>query len=233
MLTIGYSFNYYTLLIFYIKDIFALKRTNKFNNKDNTLVYISNDYHLCLIKEQYYIFRINKINEGYIMATAIFYASDAGNTEDIAQRIAKELGDIEIFDIGTTDIEKVNEYDKLIFGVSTWGEGDLQSDWEDAEDDFSKIDLSGKTVALFGLGDQEGYDDTFVDAMGILYEKTLEMGANVIGSFDIDSDYDYESSAAVVDGKFVGLAIDEDNQEELSDKRISLWISQIKDQMIN
>lgn len=103
---------------------------------------------------------------------------------------------------------------------------------EDAEDDFSKLDLSGKTVALFGLGDQDGYDDTFVDAMGILYEKSLALGANVIGAFDIDSDYDYESSAAVVDGKFVGLAIDEDNQEELSDKRISLWVSQIKDQIL-
>lgn len=166
------------------------------------------------------------------MATAIFYASDAGNTEDIAKRIAKELGDIEIFDIGSTSIEKVKEYDKLIFGVSTWGEGDLQSDWEDIIDDFSKIDLKGKTVAIFGLGDQDGYGDTFVDGMGILYEKILAMGAQVIGAFDIDSDYDYESSTAIVDDKFVGLALDEDNQDELSDKRISLWVSQIKNQIL-
>ena len=166
------------------------------------------------------------------MATAIFYASDAGNTEDIAKRIAKELGDIEIFDIDTTSIEKIKDYDKLIFGVSTWGEGDLQSNWEEILDDFSKIDLSGKTVALFGLGDQDGYDDTFVDAMGILYEQSLKMGAKVIGAFDIDSNYNYESSTAEVDGKFVGLALDEDNQEELSEKRISLWVSQIKDQIL-
>jgi len=166
------------------------------------------------------------------MATAIFYASDAGNTEDIAQRIAKKLGDIEIFDIGSTAIEKIKEYDKLIFGISTWGEGDMQGDWEDIIDDFSKIDLSGKTVALFGLGDQDGYGDTFVDAMGTLYEKVMAMGAHVVGAFDIDSDYDYESSTAIVDDKFVGLAIDEDNQEELSEARIDRWVAQLKDQIL-
>ncbi len=166
------------------------------------------------------------------MATAIFYASDAGNTEDIAQRIAKKLGDIETFDIGSTAIEKIKEYDKLIFGISTWGEGDLQSDWENVIDDFSKIDLNGKTVALFGLGDQDGYGDTFVDAMGILYEKVSAMGAQIVGAFDIDSDYDYESTTAIVNDKFVGLALDEDNQEELSDARIDRWIAQIKDQIL-
>lgn len=92
--------------------------------------------------------------------------------------------------------------------------------------------MSGKTVALFGLGDQDGYDDTYVDALGILYEQVLAMGAKVIGGFDVDSDYDYESSAAIVDGKFVGLALDEDNQEEFTEKRIDLWISQIKDQIL-
>ncbi|MDX1810097.1 MAG: flavodoxin [Sulfurospirillaceae bacterium] len=166
------------------------------------------------------------------MATAIFYATDTGHTEDVAKKIAKKLDNIEIFDISVTSIKNIKEYDKLIFGISTWGEGDLQEDWEDIIDEFSKIDLNGTTVALFGLGDQDSYGDTFVDAMGTLYEKVLAMGATVIGAFDIDSDYEYESSTAVVDGKFVGLALDEDNQEELSDKRIDLWIAQIKDQIL-
>lgn len=166
------------------------------------------------------------------MATAIFYASDTGHTEDVAKKIAEKLDNIEVIDISSTSIKKIEEYDKLIFGVSTWGDGDLQDDWDGIIDEFSKIDLSDKTVALFGLGDQEGYDDTYVNAMGTLYETVLAMGAKVIGQFDIDSDYDYESSTAVVDGKFVGLALDEDNQEEFTDKRIDLWISQIKDQIL-
>jgi flavodoxin I len=172
------------------------------------------------------------LKKGAIMATAIFYASDTGHTEDVAKIIAKRLGDIEVFDITSTSIKKIQEYDKLIFGISTWGEGDLQADWEDLIDEFDKIDLNGKTVALFGLGDQDSYGDTFVNAMGTLYKKILAMGAKVIGEFNIDSDYDYESSTAVINGKFVGLALDEDNQEELSDKRITLWVNQIKDQIL-
>ncbi len=166
------------------------------------------------------------------MSTAIFYTSDSGNTENIAEKIAKELGNIEIFNIRTTPIEKIKEYDKSILGTATWGDGDLPDDWDDKIDEFSKIDLSGKTVALFGLGDQNSYGETFVDAMGMLYETILAMGAKIIGAFDIDSDYDYENSAAIIDDKFVGLALDEDNQEELSDKRISIWVSQIKDQIL-
>lgn len=166
------------------------------------------------------------------MATAIFYASDTGHTEDVANEIAKKLGDIEVFDISSTSIGKIEEYDKLIFGISTWGEGDLQSDWEDLIDDFKKIDLNGKTVALFGLGDQDGYEDTYVDAMGTLHEIVVEMGAKVIGEFDVDGEYYFESSIAVNNDKFVGLALDEDNQEELSEQRITLWIDSIKDQIL-
>jgi flavodoxin I len=166
------------------------------------------------------------------MATAIFYASSTGNTEDIAKKIAEELGGVEIFDITDTQVKKINEFDKLIFGTATWGEGELEDEWEDVMDEFSKIDLSGKTVALFGLGDQESYSDTYLDAMGIMYEKVLKMGANVIGSLDVDDDFDFDSSKAVVNDKFVGLALDEDNQSELSEKRIKTWISQIKSQIL-
>jgi len=166
------------------------------------------------------------------MATALFYASSTGSTESIAKEIAENLGGIDIFDVADTPIDKINDYDKLIFGVATWGDGEFEDEWEEVMDDFEKINLSGKTVALFGLGDQEGYGDTYLDAMGEMYEKVIKMGANVIGSFDIDSDYDYENSKAVLNGKFVGLALDEDNQSELSDKRIKTWINQIKDKIL-
>ncbi len=172
------------------------------------------------------------MKKGIIMATAIFYASSTGNTEEIAKKIAKELGAIEIFDIAQIQVEKIKEFDKLIFGTATWGEGELEDEWEDVIDEFSKIDLSGKTVALFGLGDQESYSDTYLDAMGIMYEKVLKMGAQIIGSLDIDGDFEFDSSRAVVNDKFVGLALDEDNQEELSDKRIKIWINQIKSQIL-
>lgn len=166
------------------------------------------------------------------MSTAVFYASSTGNTKDAAKKIAKELGEgIKTFDISFSGVEKINEFDKVIIGCSTWGDGELQDDLEEAWDEFCTLDFSGKTVALFGLGDQDGYADEYVDAMGIIYEQVSKNGATVIGSWSADG-YDHETSRAQVDDTFVGLALDEDNQSELSDERISGWCEIIKSEML-
>ncbi len=161
------------------------------------------------------------------MATAIFFATSTGNTEEIASKIAEKLGGIEVFDLADNDVEKINDYDKVILGGSTWGDGELNDDWDDVWSDFQDLDLTGKTVALFGLGDQEGYEDEFCNALGLIYEQTKENGANIIGFTSTDG-YEFEESKAVVDGKFVGLVIDEDNQDDLTDERISNWVESIK-----
>lgn len=165
------------------------------------------------------------------MSTAIFYASSTGNTQTVAQEISKNLGDVEIFDICSKSVSNTKEYDKLIFGVSTWGEGDLQDDWEEEWDIFKDIDFKDKTVALFGLGDQDGYPDEFVNALGTMYETVNELGAKIIG-FTSPEGYEFDESTALVDGNFVGLVIDEDNQEELTDERIKNWIEEIKDEIL-
>jgi flavodoxin I len=161
------------------------------------------------------------------MTTALFFASSTGNTEEVAQKIANELGNIEVFNICDEDIQKINKFDKIILGTSTWGEGELQDDWDEIWEEFCELDLSGKTVALFGLGDQDGYGDEFCDALGIMYEQVKKANANVIG-FTSTKDYDFEYSKAQIDDEFVGLVIDEDNQDDLTDERIKSWIEKIK-----
>ena len=165
------------------------------------------------------------------MATALFYASSTGNSEEIADKLANELGDIEVFDLSTTDISKINEYQKVIFGVSTWGEGELNDDWDEAWDSFKTINLVDKTVALFGLGDQDGYPDDFCNALGIIYEQVSISGAQIVG-FTSTEGYDYDDSKAEIDGKFVGLVIDEDNQDDLTDERIKNWVENIKEEIL-
>ena len=161
------------------------------------------------------------------MATAIFFASSTGNSEEIASKISSKLDDIEVFDLAGTKIEKINNYDKIILGGSTWGDGELNDDWEDAWVDFCKLDLSNKTIALFGLGDQESYSDEFCSALGIIYEQINSMGAKVIG-FTSTQGYYHDASKAQVEDKFVGLILDEDNQSDLTDKRINNWVNEIK-----
>ena len=165
------------------------------------------------------------------MATAIFFASSTGNSEEIANKISSALDNIEVFDLASTKIEKINNYDKIFLGGSTWGDGELNDDWEDSWGDFCKLDLSNKTIALFGLGDQESYSDEFCSALGIIYEHVNSTSARIIGFTSVESYY-HDSSKAQINDKFVGLILDEDNQSDLTDIRIENWINEIKAEIL-
>lgn len=158
------------------------------------------------------------------MKTAIFYGSTTGTTEAIAQKIGELLG-ADVYTAG--EIDKVENYEFVIFATSTWGMGDLQDDWYSALDELKSKNLSGKKVALVGVGDQEGFGDTFVDGIGTIYEEIKDMGITLVGKTSTDG-YNHSSSKAVVDGEFVGLALDENNQSDLTDERISKWVETIK-----
>lgn len=156
----------------------------------------------------------------------LFYGSDGGTTENIANKITKMLENVEVYDVSKSSKEELLSYDNLILATPTYGSGDLQGDWEDFAENFNNIDFKGKTIALVGLGDQDVYSDTFCDGIFFLYELVKE--ANIIGQTSTDG-YEYEESKAEVNGKFVGLVIDDVNQDDLTDSRISKWVSEIKD----
>jgi len=159
----------------------------------------------------------------------IFYGSSTGNTQRIAEQIEEELGDLieSVTDIAKASPDDVASAEALILGVSTWEDGQLQEDWADFFPDLDGIDLGGKTVALFGLGDAYGFSGEFVDALGTLYRKVRERGATVVGAWPTDG-YDFDDSSAVVDGRFVGLVIDEENEADLSDERVARWADSIR-----
>lgn len=162
---------------------------------------------------------------------ALVYGSDTGNTEDVVKRLAGILGEdkVDLIEIINSSAEELSSYEKLILATSTWGSGDLQSDWEDFEDNLDEIDFSCKTVALLGLGDQESYADTFCDALSLIYDKVK--AAKVVG-FTSTEGYEFEESESIINGEFMGLIIDEDNQEELTNTRLESWVIQIKDHFL-
>ncbi|MCQ3829505.1 flavodoxin [Microbulbifer elongatus] len=163
----------------------------------------------------------------------LFYGSDEGNTEGVAQRIAARLGEdrVEVHDIADVTQLEIAEYEQLIFGIPTWDFGQIQSDWEDFWEDVQEIDFTGKTVALFGLGDQFGYGDYFLDAMGMLHDVIVANGATIIGLWST-AGYEFDASKAEITGQnlFVGLAIDEDQQEEMTAARLNEWCRQIAEE---
>lgn len=160
----------------------------------------------------------------------LFFGSDEGNTEAVAARIAARFEDdvVDIFDIADVSQLEFSHYETIILGIPTWDFGQIQSDWEEFWDDISEVDFTGKEVALFGLGDQFGYGDYFLDAMGMLHDVIIASGATMVGHWSVEG-YDFEASKALTeDGlRFVGLALDEDQQEEMSCQRINQWCEQI------
>lgn len=160
----------------------------------------------------------------------LIYGSDDGNTETIAFRIQARLGEENVDVLDVSDVTQMDfaSYDKLILGIPTWDFGQIQSDWEDFWDDVKEVGFEGKTVALFGLGDQFGYGDFFLDAMGMLHDVIVENGAKIVGHWPVEG-YEFDASKALIEGEglFVGLGIDEDQQPELSASRLNKWVSQI------
>ncbi len=165
--------------------------------------------------------------------TGVFYGSTTGTTESVAKSIAEKLGiaSEDIHDVSKMNADMARDYEALILGTSTWGDGELQDDWYDGINVLKDLDLSDKVVALFGCGDSESYGDTFCDGMGLLYENLKNSGCRFIGAVP-DADYTYGSSVSVIDGNFVGLAIDDVNESEKTEGRISSWTDRLKADLV-
>lgn len=159
------------------------------------------------------------------MNVTVIYGSESGTTKAIAKRIATGL-QAKLVNITSASPADFEQCDLLVLGCPTYGIGDLQTDWEDRIATLHAANLNGKLVAIFGTGDQATYSDSFVDAIGILHDIVVEKGAVVIGHTSTEG-YDYTASLAERDGRFVGLALDDDGQSSKTEPRIAAWIGQL------
>ena len=167
----------------------------------------------------------------------IFFGSNTGKTRKVSKMIKKRFDDDTMADpvnVNRTSAADVAKYQYLIFGTPTLGDGLLpglsadceNESWEEFLPTLANVDFAGKTVAIFGLGDQVGYAHEFVDAMLELHNFLKERGATLVGAWPTDG-YEFDHSEAVVDGKFVGLALDLDNQSALTEQRLDAWLKSI------
>lgn len=157
----------------------------------------------------------------------IFYGTTSGKTEAIADEIDFNLRKIdhEVFNVAD-GIDEIENFKNLILVTPTYGVGELQKDWEEHAAQLKNIDFSGKKIALVGLGNQFTFGESFVEGMRKLYDIVIENHGEVIG-FTSNEGYKYQESEAVIDGKFVGLALDEANQDNETPERVSAWIKEI------
>lgn len=168
------------------------------------------------------------------MKIGLFYGSTTCYTEIAAEKIQAQFPEntISLFNLKEVSLNECLTFDLLIFGISTWDYGEIQEDWESQWQDIAQLDLNGKIIALYGMGDQIGYTDWFQDALGLLHDQVITQGGYVIGQWP-NNGYEFAASKALSENgeHFVGLALDEDNQYDLSDERIETWCQQINDEI--
>jgi flavodoxin I len=165
--------------------------------------------------------------------TAIFFGPLKGAVNRVANKLKETIGDdkVEMIPVNTATVADIEKYDKIIFGMSTVGKDTWDStysnnDWAKFLPEIGKTKYDGKTVAIFGLGDHVTYAATFVDHIAVLARELMKNGAVLTGQVSTDG-YEFDESEAVVDGKFLGLPIDEDFEPELTDERVEKWVKQI------
>jgi flavodoxin I len=162
----------------------------------------------------------------------LFFGSNTGNTEAVAYIMKDEFdkilpGVVQVHNIGRSTPADILKYQYIIIGIPTWNTGELQDDWGAFMPQFETMDMSGKKVAFFGLGDQNGYGFNFLDAVGIVADKVMERGAQVWGLWS-NSNYQFEESKAKVEEYFLGLGVDQEGQAELTAPRIQTWVKDVK-----
>ncbi|WP_085536064.1 flavodoxin [Massilibacteroides vaginae] len=161
--------------------------------------------------------------------TGLFYGVSTKKTALIGKEIQEAFGEdkadiVSVEEAGKNEFER---YDNLIVGASTWFDGELPSYWDELLPELDSLKLKGKKVAIFGLGDQEGYPENFVDGIGLLADFFESAGAQVVGLTSTEG-YTFEGSRALRDGKFLGLALDQENQSDKTSARIADWVKQLK-----
>ncbi len=159
----------------------------------------------------------------------IFFGSSTGCTERVANLIKDEIeatgtATCDVMVISAANAKLFPNYDFLLFGASTWNIGELQDDWGLSLPAITGEGLKGKKVGLFGCGDQFGYSNSFVDAIGIIGDRITELGAQTVGWVVPDSSYQFEFSRAGYEGTLMGLPIDEDNQAAMTPQRVVNWV---------
>lgn len=161
--------------------------------------------------------------------TAIIYSFNTIKTEKAAKMIAEHFGENEIEPVNAEDItaEKFLGYDNLILGVPTWFDGELPNYWDEFVPEIEDMDLKGKKIAIFGNGNQIGYSENFVDGIGIMANLLSQRGATIIGHTSTEG-YTFERSRALIGDKFMGLALDFENQASKNKDRIKNWAENIK-----
>lgn len=159
---------------------------------------------------------------------AVVYGS-SGNKQmaEVLTLIEDAFGDgynIDFYPFENISIDRFKNYSNIIFGISANDKRWLNTYWDEVIETFDLLNLSDCCIALFAIDNQYDNSRKFGNLPGIIGRIIKEKEGKIIGTWPSAS-YDYQSSMAELeDGRLIGLLIDEDNQSELTPKRIANWV---------
>jgi len=166
-------------------------------------------------------------------SVGVFFGTSTGSTEEVADMLVEKLGADGPFDVddGDSIVETFKKYDSLIVGTPTWNTGaDTErsgTGWDELYyGSMESLQLQGKKVAVFGLGDSVSYAENFSDAAGELHDVFQNLGCTMHGYVSQEG-YEHEDSKSIRGDKFCALLLDAVNQEELTEERVDNWIAQL------
>lgn len=91
------------------------------------------------------------------MKSLLIYATNSGSTLEVSNNIVSAFAqkglEIILKDAREVEPSELNDYDLIIFGSPTWGEGDPHDSFLALFDKFGENPLPKKKYAVFGLGD--------------------------------------------------------------------------------
>jgi len=165
----------------------------------------------------------------------LFFGPMGGNVHQVTKQLAELIGmdKVELVPVAKASAKEVDAYSKIIFlssaiGLDQWDMVDVKDDWDRFFPQLDNVRFNSKTVAVVGLGDHIKYPSHFVGSMATLADKLINQGAQLTGSVSIDGYHFAHSDALNKDGRFHGLAIDEDNEADLTPVRLKNWVMAIK-----
>jgi flavodoxin I len=164
--------------------------------------------------------------------TALFFSPVGGNVNSVANMLGEMIGKdkVDVIPVKEVEYEDVKKYDQIILvgstvGADHWTNEILVDEWAELFTRIGEQSFENKKVAIVGLGNSLIYPDHFADGMADLYNRITKQNAEVFGFVD-SKEYDFTDSESVnEDGLFCGLAIDEDNEPELTPGRLERWIA--------
>lgn len=159
------------------------------------------------------------------MKYGIFYGTTSFMTEEVAYILADKLGGADVYNV-VDGIDDMPNYEYIFILTPTYGRGEIEENWEFVIDDLLNMDLSGKKVAILGTGDSLEHSTSFVNTIKTMHDILEKTNAEIVG-YVSSSGYNFETSTAYIDNKFLGLPIDVLNENDKTEERIDNWLKGI------